>query len=225
MPISAARGVVTAGMAGLGVLALGACQPDNTAQVTPPPHASAAPTSKPSTAPTVQPSAAPSAPPAAGQPVNGTQPGTVLRIGRPATLPWTGNGKAPGTVTMTVTGIEKGKPSDLAPLNLGQRASGLTPYYIRFTMKNAGNADLSYASPTQWKGLFQDGTQAQDQNSLVVITTRFPKCPWATLPGGFGQGASMNGCFMAFAAGTGKIVGAEWWAAPYSLYKGGVIWK
>ncbi len=49
-----------------------------------------------------------------------------------------------GTIAITVTDIEKGSSSDLA--QFGDRAKGLVPYYIKFTVENVEGTDLSYSS-------------------------------------------------------------------------------
>ncbi|EHY89432.1 hypothetical protein SacazDRAFT_02536 [Saccharomonospora azurea NA-128] len=73
-----------------------------------------------------------------------TPPGTELKVGETATVPFTYGTDMSGTIAITVTDIEKGSSSDLA--QFGDRAKGLVPYYIKFTVENVEGTDLSYSS-------------------------------------------------------------------------------
>ncbi|MFD0200399.1 MULTISPECIES: hypothetical protein [Saccharothrix] len=73
-----------------------------------------------------------------------TAPGTKLKVGDRAVVPFKfGNDKS-GTIALTVTAIEAGTNADLA--SFGEKAKGITPYYIRVTVENVGGTDLSYSS-------------------------------------------------------------------------------
>lgn len=80
-----------------------------------------------------------SAPPAAGN-AQITPPGTKLKIGRKAVVPWE-YGSTQGIIGITVTAIE----GDMAAFRqqFGAKANGLVPYYIRYTVENVGGTDLS----------------------------------------------------------------------------------
>ncbi|WP_197321930.1 hypothetical protein [Saccharomonospora sp. NB11] len=73
-----------------------------------------------------------------------TPPGTELKVGETATVPYTYGKDKSGTIAITVTDIEKGDPADLA--QFGDRAEGLVPYYIKFTVENVEGTDLAYSS-------------------------------------------------------------------------------
>ncbi|HJD83390.1 hypothetical protein [Kitasatospora aureofaciens] len=119
-----------------------------------------------------------------------------------------------------MTSIDKGDPADLAPLKLGDKATGMVPYYVRFKVTNTGSTDLSFASLTQVKGTLPDGSEASE----VMLIGTFDKCPHPSFPKGFTNGQSITSCVLALAPTATKVAGAEYWGEPYTLGKG-VNWK
>ena len=73
-----------------------------------------------------------------------TAPGTKLKVGERAVVPFKYGTDKAGTVALTVTAIEAGTNADLAAF--GEKAKGITPFYIRVTVENVGGTDLSYSS-------------------------------------------------------------------------------
>ena len=59
-----------------------------------------------------------------------TPKGTTLALGEQATVPFESS-DVTGAVGVTVDRIDAGTPADLEPLDLGDRAAGLTPFYVR----------------------------------------------------------------------------------------------
>ena len=57
-----------------------------------------------------------------------TAPGTGLKVGDKAVLPFE-YAKKKGTLAITVTAIDKGAEADMS--RFGERAKGLTPYFIK----------------------------------------------------------------------------------------------
>ncbi|MEU6234045.1 hypothetical protein [Kitasatospora sp. NPDC047058] len=234
------------GLAVVGALVLTACNDSDSSDSakTPPASAPAAPAAPAQTAatpaapsspgaPATQPApASPSAPaatgpaasaPAGGAPAPGGKdaaPGQVFKIGEAAQVPFT-FGSSKGTVSIAVTSVETGDPADLEALKLGDKAKGLVPYYIHYTVTNTGTTDLSNTSVDHVKGVLADGTEAQD---LLVIGS-FAKCPSPSLPRGFTAGQSAQSCAVALAPTASKVTGAEYWGNPYSLGKKAVLWK
>lgn len=199
----------TFGLALAGSFALSGCQ-DNSAS--PGPSSSAKPSAPASSAPAAAPSS-PAADPGSGQ---GTPPGSLLQVGQTATVAFT-SGSSKGSLAITVTAIQKGAPSDLSSLGLGDKVKGMIPYYIRYTLKNAGTTDLSFTSATEMKGLLPDGSEAQD----VDIMGTFAKCPNNSAPSGFTAGRTYTTCRLSLATNSSlKVAGAEWWGDPYTLGKG-----
>ncbi|SFW86527.1 hypothetical protein [Amycolatopsis australiensis] len=73
-----------------------------------------------------------------------TKPGSKLKVGQRAVVPFKYGTTKSGTIAITVTAIEKGDNADLA--KYGDKANGITPYYLRATVENLDGADLAYAS-------------------------------------------------------------------------------
>jgi hypothetical protein len=189
-----------------GLLVLSACNDDSSSAGTQPAQSSAVPSAVPSAA--------------APKPGATTPPKTHFSLGAAANVPFTSGGKA-GTESVSVTAIQKGSPSDLAPLKMGERVKGMIPYYVHATIKNAGTADLSFTSNDHIKGLLADGSEAQ---GLSVIGT-FAKCDGASAPSGFTTGKSYRTCVIALApSAAATVTGAEYWGDPYGL-DGALIWK
>ncbi|MFB7058467.1 hypothetical protein [Streptomyces vinaceus] len=219
----ATTGVI--GLAVAGTLTLTGCKNGNEEVA---PAQSSAPAAQPSQGgqDTAQPStpASPSAgggqAPAAGQ----AKPGQTFKIGETAQVPFNYGSTKGGTIALTVTGVEQGQPADLDSLKLGDKVKGMIPYYVRYTVKNVGTVDLSYASVGHMKGLLPDGSEAQG----VSVIGKFEKCKDESLPKGFTNGQTQTSCAIALApSAQTKVVGAEYWGDPYnSLSDGkGLFWK
>ncbi|MFJ8627832.1 hypothetical protein ACIRD3_34030 [Kitasatospora sp. NPDC093550] len=233
---SSRRALALVALTAVGALTMTACNDDASSSdtaTTPPPAAppvsSAPATGAPSPSGGAITPAAPTSAPAGGAasgsaaapaPAGASPaPGTTVKVGDAVTIPFS-SGSTKGTISLAVTSIEKGDPADLAPLNLGDKAKGLVPYYIHYKVTNAGSTDLSFTSVGHMKGLLADGTEAQD----LLIIGAFPKCKSESLPKGFTNGQSATSCAVAMSPEASKIAGAEYWGDPYTLGKG-VNWK
>ncbi|MFF5703854.1 hypothetical protein ACFY7H_15310 [Streptomyces sp. NPDC012794] len=215
--------LAAAGLAVAGALVLTGCQ-DGDEEI---PAAPAAPSAAASAGSSAQPSApaAPSSPaagydgsasasPAPGGSGGGAvaKSGQAFKIGETATVPFSYGSNKGGQLALTVASIEQGDPADLEPLKLGDKAKGLVPYYIRYTVKNTGTTDLSYSSVGHIKGLLGDGSEAQG----VSVIGKFDKCKDNSLPKGFTNGQSQTNCVIALAPAAAKVSGAEYWGNPYN---------
>ncbi|MCX4806144.1 hypothetical protein OG594_31780 [Streptomyces sp. NBC_01214] len=150
--------------------------------------------------------------------------GQAFKIGEAAEVPYDYGDFKGSRIALTVTAIEQGTPADLEGLNLGDKANGKVPYYIRYTVKNIGTTDMTYAAVGHVKGLLGDGTGAQ---SLAVIGT-FEKCKTESMPKGFTNGQTQTSCAIALAPSAQvKVAGAEYAGNPYNaMSKGeGITWK
>jgi hypothetical protein len=129
-----------------------------------------------------------------------TAPGTELKVGDRAVVPFEYTSKKKGTIAITVTAIEKGAEADMAAF--GEKAKGMTPYFIRMKVENVGGTDLSYAS------LKLDGVLEGGAGTGVVLIGDIPgKCDRETAPTEFTtKGASYETCTLT--ASTGKPVTA-----------------
>lgn len=224
------------GLAAVAVCCAGACgggsddaAPAQTVTVTAAPTDSAGATpsaadsssAEPSSA---EPSSAAAAPTTAttspsATPTGSTIPGTytkesaALKLGQMATVPYTLS-KVTGPIGITVTKIDKGVPADLAPLKLGDKANGLTPYYIRITVTNVAGGPFAYSSVPSTDGILGDGSEATN----VISFGRFAKCDSRSAGRDFTtKGATYETCRLALAGPGAAVVGANY----SSSYSGG----
>ena len=137
-------------------------------------------------------------------PVEGdvTAPGTELKVGDRAVLPFEYTSEKKGTIAVTVTAIEKGTEADMAAF--GDKAKGMTPYFIKMKVENVGGTDMSYAS------LKLDGVLEGGSGTGVVLVGDIPgKCDNETAPTEFTtKGASYETCSLSATKGA-AITGAE----------------
>ncbi|MEV6581495.1 hypothetical protein AB0M92_25420 [Streptomyces sp. NPDC051582] len=215
----AATGVI--GLAVAGTLSLTGCKNGNEevapAQSSAPAGQGGQDSAQPSTP--ASPSADGGQAPAAGQ----AKPGQTFKIGETAQVPFS-SGSTKGAIALTITTVEQGQPADLDSLKLGDKVKGMIPYYIRYSVKNTGTTDLSFASVSHMKGLLPDGSEAQG----VSVIGKFEKCKDETLPKGFTNGQTQTSCAIALApSAQTKVVGAEYWGDPYNNLNDskGLFWK
>lgn len=198
------------GLAVVGSLALTGCENGDDGATAQPAASSLAGAPASSAAPTGPSSDAGAAP--AGAP--GTaKAGQVFKIGEAAEVPYDYGDFKGSRIALTVTAIEQGTPADLEGLGLGDKANGKVPYYIRYTVKNIGTTDMSYASVGHVSGLLGDGSAAQ---SLAVIG-KFEKCKGESMPKGFAGGQTQTTCAIALApSAQTKVAGAAYGGNPYN---------
>jgi len=137
-------------------------------------------------------------------PVEGdvTAPGTELKVGDRAVLPFEYTSEKKGTIAVTVTAIEKGTEADMAAF--GDKAKGMTPYFIKMKVENVGGTDMSYAS-LKLNGVVEGGG-----STGVVLVGDIPgKCDNETAPTEFTtKGASYETCSLSATEGT-PVTAAE----------------
>ncbi|MGO4461920.1 hypothetical protein AB4039_32200 [Streptomyces sp. M-16] len=228
--------VIAAGLAVAASLVLTGCK-DGNEEVAP--AAPSAPAGQPSQ-PAGQPSGYASSPagspsaggydgstgaPAAGGSGAVAKSGQAFKIGEAATVPFSYGSNKGGQIALTVTGVEAGSPADLSTLNVADKVKGKTPFYIRYTVKNTGTTDLSFASVGHMKGLLDGGSESD----TLLVAGKFDKCPAESLPKGFTNGQTQTGCAIALAPTGTKVTGAEYWGDPYnnlaSPPQKGLTWK
>ncbi|MFC8537441.1 hypothetical protein ACFUJY_26495 [Streptomyces sp. NPDC057249] len=168
---------------GLGLTACNDGEDEVTGQESPSASAPASPapsSESPSAEPSDDTSAAPGGDVAA--------PGTKLKVGDRAVLPFTYGTSKEGTVAVTVTAIEKGTEADMSPF--GEKAKGMTPYYIRMKVENVGGTDLSYSS-LRLRGKLAGGAPT----GVILIGDLPGKCDSESAPRDFTtKGASYETC-------------------------------
>jgi hypothetical protein len=157
--------------------------------------------SAPPPAPTA--SAPASQPPAAGN-AQVTPPGTKLKVGQQAVVPYKYGTTKTGTIGITVTSIA---PADAAAFrqSFGAKAEGLSPYAIRYTVTNIGGTDLSYAGGPRLSAVGSDG-----RLTGVVLIGSLPDCKSGTADRNFtAPGTTFEGCRLQAARTGNTVTGAQ----------------
>lgn len=177
----------------------------------------AAPAAPSSAAPAPD-SAAPESSTAAAVPAGDvTKPGTELKLGERAVVPFKYGTTKSGTIAITVTAIEKGANADLA--KYGDKAKGITPYYLRATVENVDGADLAYSS-VSLRALGADG-----RSTGVIITGSTDQCKSGTAGKDFTTaGAKFETCTLQ-GAREGSEVGAATFDKGDGYDKSPLVWK
>ncbi|MGH3760749.1 hypothetical protein [Actinophytocola sp.] len=123
-----------------------------------------------------------------------TAPGTELKFGDPAVLPFE-YGDSTGTIGLTVTAVEAGAEADLA--DFGEDAKGLTPYFIRLSVENVGGTDLAHTS-VGVDGVLEDGA-----STGVVLVGEVAQCANESAPSDFTTaGATYETCVLSASPGS-----------------------
>ncbi|MGW4527565.1 hypothetical protein [Amycolatopsis sp. NPDC004378] len=193
--------------AAAGLLLLTACSSTTQGAATPAPQPL-----PPSTAPVPTSSTAAPATTGSTASVGYAQPGAKFHFGQKADVPFKSE-NVTGTLGLAVTGIDKGAPSDLAPLELGDKANDLTPYYLRVTVTDDSGGNFAYTSAPPVRGLLPDGSDAQE----VAVFTHFDKCDNAGAGRDFTTtGAGYQTCVLVLAPGTTPVSGAGYDNSEYT---------
>ncbi|UJW32074.1 hypothetical protein L3Q67_44245 [Saccharothrix sp. AJ9571] len=150
------------------------------------------------------PSSAPSAAPAGSTgSAEVTAPGTELKVGERAVVPFKYGTDKTGTIAVTVTSIDLGSNADLA--SFGDKAKGMTPVYIRMTVENVGGTDLAYSS-VRLRAVGPDG-----RGTGVIITGETPQCESESAKKDFTTaGAKYETCELQAIREGGEIGGATY---------------
>jgi hypothetical protein len=154
--------------------------------------------------------------PAAGS-ADVTKPGSQLKVGDRAVVPFKYGTDKNGTIAITVTAIEKGANADLA--KFGDKAKGLIPYYIRVSVENVDGADLSYSS-VSLRAIGADG-----KSTGVIISGDVDKCESETAKKDFTTaGAKYETCVLQASREGLEVTGATYDKGDDYL-KSPLVWK
>ncbi|WP_329791615.1 hypothetical protein V1227_06725 [Lentzea sp. DG1S-22] len=207
-----ARGpLLTAAVATAGLL-LSACGSETGGQAVPAPDTTTSTAATSTQKSTTKSSQAPDVP--AGGDV--TAPGSKLKVGARAVVPYDSAGKT-GTIAITVSAIEAAPKEDLA--KFGDKAKNITPFYLRVKVENLSGSDLSYTS-VSLRGLGADG-----KGTGVIISGDTPNCDSQSAPKTFSTaGASYETCVLSAAPDGSKVTAAEYNRGDAYL-KTPIIWE
>ncbi|ACU35830.1 hypothetical protein KCV87_10745 [Actinosynnema pretiosum subsp. pretiosum] len=144
-------------------------------------------------------------------------PGSEFEVGQRAVVNFKYGTSKTGVIAITVDSIEAGDPADLA--KYGDKAAGITPFYIRATVENVGGTDLAYSS------LRLRGIKADGKTSSVIITGETDNCQTVNAGKDFTTaGAKFQTCVLQAGNAAEKITGAKYDAAE-EYTKSPVVWK
>ncbi|MEU7474787.1 hypothetical protein AB0A63_02305 [Lentzea sp. NPDC042327] len=204
----ARRSLIIVAAAGL---LLSACGSETSGSPTPAETTTAAETTSSTTS---KPSSTSNAPIAAGGEV--TAPGSKLKVGSRAVIPFTLGDKS-GTVAVTLTAIEQGAKEDLA--KFGDKAKGITPFYLRVKVENLSGTDLRYIS-ISLRGLGADG-----KGTGVIISGDTPNCDSTSAPKTFtAAGETYETCVLTAATDGSKVVAGEYNRGD-DYVKSPIVWE
>ncbi|EME63443.1 hypothetical protein [Amycolatopsis decaplanina] len=176
----------------------------------------------PAPAPAPAPTSAPASSPATSGTVpvsnaDATAPGSELKVGDRAVVPFKYGTDKTGTIAITVKSIELGPKEDLA--SYGDKAKGMTPVYIRMSVENVGGTDLTY-STVRLRAVGPD-----NKGTGVIITGETPNCQSESAKKDFKTvGATYETCELQAIRDGGEVGGATY--TDGDGYKDDpVIWK
>ena len=154
-----------------------------------------------------------------------TPVGTVLKVGRPAIVPYTdpSKPKLKTTIQITPESIVKGSIKDFANIKLDANQKTATPYYMKVLTKNVGKSVLSKSRPD----LYLNGVDDRGQREAAIIFFGdFSRCSMSKVPTTLKPGQSYEVCQAFLIAKAGSIVGAQWVEFdPKHPTKADIIWK
>lgn len=120
-------------------------------------------------------------------------------------------GRRTGVLAVKIRSITRGRTRQLKPLGLGGRVRGMSPYYIRFLVKNLSRTDLSRVWVKDLVGVTARGREARH----VLVIGPFPRCPASRTPRHFTKGHMTTLCSLAVAPHGVRVSGARWRGEPY----------
>lgn len=142
-----------------------------------------------------------------------TPQGTELALGDKAVVPFRAGGEE-GLVGVTITKIDKGAAADLAPLQLGAKADGYVPYYIRITVTNETGNDFGGSSLVSLQGLLADGNEA---GGVYSVPSSFTPCAKGSAGDDFATaGASYETCTVALTQEPAEVTGVAYEVDTYA---------
>ncbi len=130
-----------------------------------------------------------------------TKAGTELAFTQPALVAYEPNTQRSSVLSLSVDSVQVGKLSDFAAYQLDDRTKKSKPYYVKVSVKNVGSGDLSRAAVPLYA--------VDNRNALIQQSTfnnNFAKCPSPSLPAGFVQGQSFQGCLVYLVPDAGTLV-------------------
>lgn len=131
-----------------------------------------------------------------------TAPGTTLKVGQSATIEYSVG--ASGTAVITVAAFAQGNISELKNFKLDAAERSMTPWYIKYTVRNDGPSDprgLGIDISTGVTAVDSDGESLRES----LLLGSFPPCEKTLSSGTFPAGTTKQTCDVVLVA-AGKTV-------------------
>jgi hypothetical protein len=158
--------------------------------------------------------------------VTTTPVGTVLKLGKPALVPYEDSTAKPAvktTIQITPESIVKGSIKDFTNIKLDATQKTSTPYYMKVLTKNVGKTVLKKSRPDLYLNGVDDRGQRQ---SAIIFFGDFPRCSMDKTPAVLKPGQSYEVCQAFLIAKGGSINGAVWVEFdPKHPTKADINWK
>jgi hypothetical protein len=157
-----------------------------------------------------------------GEAADGLTPGgTELAVGETANVLYVTDAGDRAPLEVTVTAIERGDAADMAGFDLGDDA-GKIPWYVRVTVTNKSEVDLSDELITLGLEAYDD---RHEQLGTLIITGDFPQCNNDYAPEGFVGGAGFEVCEPYLLHPDGAVSSAFWNELDTPYFDQPVIWR
>lgn len=130
-----------------------------------------------------------------------TEGGSELKLGDNAIVAWKPRSDVTGVLDITVSKIEQTTVQDFIAFKLDEASKASTPYYVRASVTNAGETDLSGVPVPLY-------VVDQETNKLVQASnfaSTFKPCPSVPLPKEFAAGKTTNVCLVFLIPDHGKL--------------------
>lgn len=131
--------------------------------------------------------------------------GTVLAVGKPATVRYRVNPRRDSVLAIRVVKVRRGRLRDLRGFTLGPRARSSSVYYAWVKVRNVGTGDLGGRLLSLY---------AKVTDSLVVppvsFGSAFPRCRDPHLHRPFRKNARATLCMVFLAPHHGKVTQVQW---------------
>lgn len=130
-----------------------------------------------------------------------TKAGAELRFGQVALVAYEPNTQKSSVLSVRVDSVQTGAISEFFGYQLDARAKQSRPYYVRYTVRNAGTGDLGRA-PVPLLAVDARNTLIQPSS----FNNTFTRCPSTPLPASFRAGKVLRGCLVFLVAGNGRLI-------------------
>lgn len=150
-----------------------------------------------------------------------TASGTTLKVGDPATIEYSVG--SPGTAVITVTAFARGTINELKNFKLDAAERAMTPWYIKYTVRNDGPSDprgLGIDISTGVTAVDSDGESLRE----ILLLGSFPPCEKTLSSGTLPAGTTTQTCDLVLVAAGKTVKEARYSKATGPYAQAPIIW-